>query len=154
MNGSTNDVADEVLGPIDYLVLEYPCAQCEFDPEMTRELESLIEAELIRLLDVVVIDVGADGRVEVEEVEELGDGSPLAAFKGRLAEILAAPDIASLAEALEPGTRAAVLIVENRWAGPFVELTRRWGGRLVAAGWIPAGALLTAIDLGDVVNGG
>jgi hypothetical protein len=149
-----DDVADEVLGPIDYLVVEYPCARCEFDPEMIRELESLIEAELIRLLDVVVIDVDVDGRVGVQEVEELGGGSPLAAFKGRLAEILAAPDIASLAQAMEPGTRAAVLIVENRWAGPFVELTNRWGGQLVAAGWIPAAALLTAIERGDVVNGG
>jgi hypothetical protein len=149
-----SDTADEVLGPIDYLIVEYPCAQCEFDPEMTRELESLIAAELIRLLDVVVIDVEPDGRVAVEEVEELGDDSPLAAFRGRLAEILAAPDITGLAGTMEPGTRAAVLIVENRWAGPFVELTHRWGGRLVAAGWIPAVALLTAIERGDVVNGG
>jgi hypothetical protein len=148
-----DDAADEVLGPIDYLVIEYPCALCEFDPEMIRELESLIEAELVRLLDVVVIEVDPDGRVDVEEVEELG-GSPLATFTGRLAEILAAPDITNVAQEMEPGTRAAVLVVENRWAGPFLELTNRWGGQLIAAGWIPASALLTAIERGDAVNGG
>jgi hypothetical protein len=50
------------------------------------------------------------------------------------------------ASALNPGTSAAVLVWENRWAAPVATALRRSGGQLVASGRIPVQAILAALD--------
>jgi hypothetical protein len=55
-------------------------------------------------------------------------------------------DLAEAAGALEPGTSAAVLVWENRWAAPIAVALRRSGGQLVASGRIPVQAILASLD--------
>ena len=50
------------------------------------------------------------------------------------------------AEAIDPGSTAAVLIWENLWAIPFAVAARHAGGQLVASGRIPIQALVAAIE--------
>jgi hypothetical protein len=63
-----------------------------------------------------------------------------------LAMLLSEDDVAAVAEALEPGSSAAVLVWENIWAAPFASAVRKSGGQLVASGRIPIQAILAAIE--------
>ena len=70
-------------------------------------------------------------------------------FEGASSGLLSDEDAAEAAEALEPGTSAALLVYENRWAGPFASAVRRSGGQLVAFGRIPVQAVLAALDAAE-----
>jgi hypothetical protein len=133
---------DEVLGPIDWIAVEFPADTEQLDGAMVEELISLVEAGLIRVLDLVILEKTSDGELEVTEFEDLGDPGSLAALEGHLAEILALEDLEHLAEAMVPGSTAGVLVWENLWAVPFAVAARESGGQLVANGRIPTQALI------------
>ena len=144
MEGSELDV----LGPVDYLVVEFPAAKANFSGEMATQLGSLVDRELIRVLDLLLLRKGVDGSVEVAELSELAaaDVGELLALEANLAMLLAEEDVEAIGAALEPGSVAAVLVYENSWAGPFASSVRRSGGQLVASGRIPTQALLAAVE--------
>src|SRR4029079_16978958 len=130
------DNIDE-LGPVDYIVVEFPAGASHFTGEMASELAALVDAGTIRVLDVLVLQKDDDGNVEALESEDLDELDEFRAIETELAEILAADDVEHLAAAMEPGTVAGVLIWENTWAAPFASAARRSGGQLVASGRIP-----------------
>jgi hypothetical protein len=137
----------DVLGPVDYLVVEFPAAKANFSGEMAAQLGSLVDRELIRVLDLLVLRKEQDGSVEVAELHELSasDVGEMLELEADLAMLLAEEDVEAIGGALEPGSVAAVLVYENSWAGPFASSVRRSGGQLVANGRIPTQALLAAV---------
>ena len=138
----------DVLGPVDYLVVEFPADKANFSGEMAAELGSLVDRGLVRVLDLVILRKELDGSVEVAELADVdeSDVGELAALEADLAMLLAEEDVVEIGRALEPGSIAAVLVYENSWAGPFAASIRRSGGQLVAGGRIPTQALLAAIE--------
>ena len=138
----------DVLGPVDYLVVEFPADKANFSGEMATELGSLIDRELVRVLDLVLLRKESDGSVEVAELAEVDEShvGELLALEADLAMLLAEEDIVEIGKVLEPGSIAAVLVYENTWAGPFAASIRRSGGQLVASGRIPTQALLAAVE--------
>jgi hypothetical protein len=138
----------DVLGPVDYLVVEFPADNADFSGEMAAELTALVDRGLVRVLDLLILRKDTDGSVEAAELHEVdeGDVGQLRALEGELGMLLAAEDIESIGLAIEPGSVAAVLVFENSWAGPFASAVRRSGGQLVANGRIPTQALLAAIE--------
>jgi hypothetical protein len=138
----------EVLGPVDYLVVEFPADKANFSGEMAAELRSLVDGELVRVLDLVIVRRDADGSVEVAELADVDKQNvgELLALESDLAMLLAEEDIEEIGTVLEPGSIAAVLVYENRWAGPLASSIRRSGGQLVANGRVPTQALLAAIE--------
>ena len=144
MEGSELDV----LGPVDYLVVEFPAAEADFSGEMATQLGSLVDRKLIRVLDLLLLRKDLDGSVEVAELNELAaaDVGELLALESDLAMLLAEEDVEAIGAALEPGSVAAVLVYENSWAGPFASSVRRSGGQLIASGCIPTQALLAAVE--------
>ena len=145
---TTHDADLDVLGPVDYLVVEFPADKADFSGEMARELTSLIERGLVRVLDLVVLRKDLEGSVSVDELHEIdeADAGELLALEAELGMLLAEQDIEEVGTVLEPGAVAAVLVYENCWAGPFGSAVRRSGGQLVAEGRIPTQALLAAIE--------
>ena len=138
----------DVLGPVDYLVVEFPAEKANFSGEMAAQLQSLVDRELVRVLDLVILRKDSDGSVEAAELAEVdeSDVGELLAFEGDLAMLLAEEDVEQIGKVLEPGSIAAVLVYENSWAGPFASSIRRSGGQLVANGRVPTQALLAAIE--------
>jgi hypothetical protein len=138
----------DVLGPVDYLVVEFPADKANFSGEMAAELRSLVDREVVRVLDLVILRKEPDGSVEVAELADVdeSDVGDLRALEADLAMLLAEEDVEELGRALEPGSIAAVLVYENSWAGPFASSIRRSGGQLVANGRVPTQALLAAIE--------
>lgn len=134
------------LGPVDYLVVEFPGSQ--FNGEILPELPALVRHGVVRVLDLAVIRKNDDGSYEAFEFEDLQEG-PLAELREierDLAELLSDEDVAATAAELEPGSTAALLIYENLWAAPLASAVRRSGGQLVASGRIPVQQLLAAAE--------
>jgi hypothetical protein len=115
---------------------------------MAAELRSLVDRELIRVLDLVIVRKDPDGSVEAAELADVDESNvgELAALEADLAMLLAEEDVEEIGTVLEPGSIAAVLVYENRWAGPFASSIRRSGGQLVANGRVATQALLAAIE--------
>ena len=143
-----NDTDVDELGPVDYLVVEFPVDKANFSGEMATELSALVERGLVRVLDLLFLKKDLDGSVEGFESHEFdaGDLGELRALEGELAMLLAAEDVDAIGAALEPGSVAGVLVWENVWAAPFGSAVRRSGGQLVASGRIPIQALAGAIE--------
>jgi hypothetical protein len=143
----TDSDVDE-LGPVDYVVVEFPAEQANFSGEMATELSSLIDRGVVRVLDLLILQKEHDGSVEGFETHDFGDGAleELRAEETELAMLLAEEDVESIGAAMEPGSVAAVLVWENAWAAPFGAAVRRSGGQLVASGRIPIQALAAALE--------
>ena len=144
-----NKMDVDELGPVDYLVVEFPAGKSNFTGEMASELVSLINAGTVRLLDLLIVHKADDGTIEAFEIDDLDEVDELRALEGEIAEILAAEDVAHLAEAMENGSTAGVLVWENTWAAPFASAARRSGGQLVATGRIPIQAILASLEAED-----
>jgi hypothetical protein len=146
------DTNIDELGPIDYVVVEFPAGAANFNGEMAAELVALANAGTIRLLDLLVVRKDDDGALEAFEIDDLDEIDELRALETHVAEILAADDVAHLAEAMEPGSTAGVLVWENSWAAPFASAARRSGGQLIATGRIPIQAILASVEAEDAAS--
>jgi hypothetical protein len=145
MGGTDNTGIDE-LGPVDYLVVEFPPGLQNFDGEMAAELVRLSDAGTIRVLDLMILQKAADGSVDAYEIDETDAADEIRALETHVSEILAADDVLNLAAAMEPGSVAGVLVWENTWAAPFASAARRAGGQLIATGRIPIQAIAASIE--------
>ncbi|MFZ2012398.1 MAG: DUF6325 family protein [Nocardioides sp.] len=134
------------LGPVDFLVVEFPAERSNFTGEIANELLSLVEAGTIRVIDMLVLVKDQDGSVDALELADLGDLGELQVIEAQLAELLAEEDVGHLAAAMDPGSTAGVIIYENLWAAPFASAARRAGGQLIADGRIPIQAIIAAIE--------
>jgi hypothetical protein len=148
----TEERSIDELGPVDYLVVEFPPGASHFDGEMIAELTKLVEAGTIRLIDMLIMAKEDDGTIDVIELSDLDELGELELLEAELAELLAEDDIVDLAAAMEPGTVAGVLIWENLWAAPFGAAARRAGGQLIADGRIPIQAIAAAIAADDAMT--
>jgi len=135
----------EEMGSIDYVVLEWPGEQPS--GQAAPLIVDLVERGIIRILDLAFLGKDENGVVYAIDLADLD--SEYAAFAGASSGLLGADDLQDAAEALEPGTSAAVLIWENLWAAPVAVALRRSGGQLVASGRIPVQAMLAALDATD-----
>jgi hypothetical protein len=129
------------LGPVDYVVVEFPAGKSNFTGEMVKELLALVEAGTIRVIDVLILTKNEDGTVDAAELSDIEELGELEALEAQLAELLAADDVVHLAAAMEPGSTAGVLI----WV-PFAAAARRSGGQLIANGRIPIQAIIASIE--------
>ena len=136
------------MGPIDYLVVEWPGRQPT--GEAVPHLIEWVDRGLIRILDLAFITKDEDGSVAGLEIAELGEQvEEFALFAGASSGLLSDEDMGEAAQALELGIAAALLVYENSWAAPFASAVRRSGGQLVASGRIPVNEVLAALDAAE-----
>jgi hypothetical protein len=114
-------------------------------------LVDLVNDGVIRILDLVFVAKGQDGSLGTIALADLDhDGTiDLAVFEGVSSGLVSDEDLVDAAPVIAPGSSAAILIFENRWAAPFVQALRRGDAQLVAAGYIPHDDLVAALDAAD-----
>lgn len=156
-----------MLGPVQFLVVGFETNE-KFKGEILAELDTLRGRGVIRVLDLLFVmkteagDVVAmqDSDLSAEEEAELGtlvsklmglNGESAAAGDSALAGALAdnenqygltAQDIADVANQIEPGTSAGILLVEHVWAAGLKQAIRDAGGYPIAQGFITPEALV------------
>ncbi|HEX3089817.1 MAG TPA: DUF6325 family protein [Ilumatobacteraceae bacterium] len=141
----TNPALDR-LGPVDYIIVEFPADTANFTGKMVDELLKLAENGTIRVIDIVVLIKDADGGIEAIELSDFADLGPLQIIQQELADLLTEDDVIDLAAAMEPGSTAGLLVYENVWAAPFASAVRHSGGRLISDGRIRIQSIIASIE--------
>jgi hypothetical protein len=138
-------VADEGMGPISYLIVEFPGNKMTGDG--LQALVDLVDRGLVRVLDLEFVTRRDDGSVAAIAMHELDTGGfDVSVFEGVSSGLLDQSDFDDARDAIRPGSAAAILIFENRWATTFVQGLRRGGAELVAAGYIPLDDIAAALE--------
>jgi len=134
------------MGPIDTVVIAFPDGQPK--GEAAPLLLDLVDRGIIRILDLMFVRKDADGSVSGLEISNLDKegADALVVFAGAASGILGDEDRQEAGNLLDPGSAAAVIVYENRWAAPFARAMREAGGQLVAFERIPVQAVLAALD--------
>jgi hypothetical protein len=141
---------DEELGPIDIVVIAYP-AGSPMTGDAVPLLLDLINRGVIRVLDAMFVVKEEDGTFSGFQATDLSNDSvgDFTAFEGASSGLLGDDDVATAADAIEPGSAAVMIVYENRWAGPFAAAVRRNGGRLVGYQRIPIQELIASLDAAE-----
>ena len=119
----------DALGPVDYVIVEFPAGASNFTGEMAKELLALVDAGTIRVIDVLILTKNEDGSVDAMELSDIEELGPLQAVEAQLAELLAADDVEHLAAAMDLAARPAYS--SGRTCGP--RRSRRLHGVRVAS---------------------
>lgn len=139
------------FGPIQLLVVGFDGNH--FTGEILPELRSLREDDIVRLVDLLFVKRDLDGSVTTLEASDLSpaEAAELGAVAGALiglddaANGATEPAIAELpleeavwcvADAIPPGSSAAIAVLEHRWAIPLREAITRAGGATLADEWL------------------
>ena len=138
--------ADDELGPIDFLAVEFPGAR--ISSAGFERLLALADRGVIGILDMEFVVSDSSGNARKADVKELDNpgGADLSAWTGASSGLLDDSDLHQIASAIAPGSVAAVVVYENRWVFSVVDAWRREGARLVADGGVSPEELLAALD--------
>ena len=104
------------LGPIDFLALEFPGNK--FDGSILTSLFELVQAGVIRIIDLVVIVKDQDGSVFVRELKELDPDTirVMDPLKVEVTSLITRNDVDSIAAGLANNSTAGLMLFENLWA--------------------------------------
>jgi uncharacterized membrane protein len=133
-------------GPIDFVALEFKGNQ--FKGEILPEIMNLVNKDIVRVIDMIVVKKDADGTVTHREMQE-HDKDVLAVFdplKAEISGMIQVEDIELIGEKLEPNSTAAVILFENLWAIKFVEAVERANGRSVMHIRIPHDVVVETME--------
>jgi hypothetical protein len=141
------------LGPIDIIVIAYPVG-APMTGEAADILLDLVDRGIVRVLDALFVSKDDSGGVQGFEARDLDRESVGAfhVFEGASSGMLGDEDVATAADALDPGTAAVIIVYENRWAAPFAAAVRRNGGQLVASQRIGVDELVQALDAAEAAH--
>jgi uncharacterized membrane protein len=148
------------IGPVQVLVIGFDGPH--FTGAIRDELDRLRDNDVVRLVDLVAVRKHEDGTIErlqhsdlsAEEAAELGavvgaliglgaageEGAEMGAYLGAAAAedggVLEGDDSWYVDEAIPPGSAAAIVLLEHRWAIPLRDAIGDAGGFHLADAWI------------------
>ena len=136
-----------IVGPVEYAVLSYDNGGLGAD--VTTELAKLVDAGMIRILDLALISKDDDGNVDLADYDETSGLADFATVDGEIGGLISEEDADYAGEVLEPGMSAALLVWEDPWARPLFDALRASGVVLLEGGRVPddiAGAAMAALS--------
>ena len=147
------------IGPVQMLVVGFD--EPKFTGQIMAELKRLKEADVVRLIDLLVVKKDDKGEVEVAQVSDLeGDeamefgaligalvglgmgeenvepAAVVGAAEGADGHLLDEDAVWYLSDAIPEGTAAAIALIEHRWAIPLRDKIVEAGGMALADEWI------------------
>ena len=171
-------MAEVMYGPMQMLVIAFE--DPKFHGQIRRELESVMEKGMIRLIDLLFIWKDKEGNITSMEATQLNEEEKMrfgavvggligfgargeeGAIAGMEEGALAAAqknygiteeDIWEITEDIPEGTAAAILIIEHLWAKELKQALRDAGGVLVSQGMItPELLVLVGEELAEAVE--
>jgi len=124
-------------GPVELVVLKFEGTN--FEGEVLREIQKVVDAGTIVVIDILLAVRFGDDPVRVIEIQELEDPilqrwEPIITDAGGL---LTADDAERLSADLGPDAAVALLIFEHRWVAGVADAIERAGGSVVMTERIP-----------------
>ena len=119
-------------GPVDIFMLRFPGN--EFRSEIAKALRELAVTGQVRVIDLLFVFKTPDGVVGWVELDGMRPkvDPHLTGLEGHLGGgLLDVEDVDEVAPTLDDDSSVAVVVVENRWAIPFITTVRRAGGAVV-----------------------
>jgi len=132
------------VGPVEFITISFPGSQ--FKGEIVPALVELVDSGLIRIIDLVFISKDDDGNVVSFEYDAIPDLVGFDELEGEADGLFNDDDIERAAEAIEPGSSAALLLWEDVWAAKFAEAVRNANGFIVDGARIPHFVVEAAIE--------
>jgi Family of unknown function (DUF6325) len=127
------------MGPAQLVIIGFDQAE-HFTGEGLAELQRLSDQEIVRLVDLVLVRKHDDGRIEVVEAHTPGEAmQKLLGLDGNGDEPEPSPaddEVWYVADAIPPGTAAAIALIEHRWAIGLRDAVQRNGGGMLAEAWV------------------
>jgi hypothetical protein len=139
-------------GPIDLIALEFPGNR--FRGEILPEIFDLVEKEIIRVIDLIII-MKDQGEVSVRELRELDRAhmEMLNPLKAEVSQMITRSDIDMIAEKLADNSTAGILLIENLWAKKTQQAMLDANGRLVMFERIPHDVVEAALaDIAELAT--
>lgn len=116
------------LGPVEMLVLAFPGERV--GSGVVDALAEVVDGGGLTILDLLFVAKTADGQVRVVEVEEEADAFGFGALAVNTQALTNDADVELIAEALEPGLSAAVLVYEHTWPRRITQAIVDAGGEV------------------------
>ncbi len=138
------------FGPIDLIVLEFKDNYLE--DEIIASLTDLVSSEVIRILDLVILQKDGHGEVVVQELQDRSesDRQLLEPLRAEISGMITADDIQLIGKKLKENTTAVIMLFENLWVIRLRQDVFDSGGRLVMQERIPSEVVTQAIkDLAE-----
>lgn len=124
-------------GPVDLLVIRF--SDNTFTGRVVDELKALVDANTVRILDLMLVSKGEDGTITTLELSDLDD--PVARrfddFVGEIEALLAPDDALAIGSGLAPDSSAGLVLYENVWARAFASAVEEVGGEVIMSERIP-----------------
>lgn len=135
------------LGPIELVVIGFPGTPSS--GRIAAEIQTLIDDEVITLVDALFVAKDEAGDVTFLEIEQV-DADPsikrLSAMLDATDGLLADEDAYEIADALAPGASALMLCFENTWVKPVRDAIFDAGGVLMAQVRVPGVVVDEVLD--------
>ena len=129
-------MAEFEYGPVEIFLIGFDGERP--GPDVVNAIIELLESNTVTMLDLVFARRSKDGELTVFELEEIADEFGFVGIEAAELGLAGEDDIDELAEAIEPGTSAALLVVEHLWARNFAQALYTAGGRVLETVRIPA----------------
>ncbi len=124
-------------GPVDFVAIGFDGNR--FKGEIMEALVELVEKEIIRIIDLIIVLKDENGFVAARELQQLDD-EMIALFdplQVNISGMITLEDIELVGEELKNNSTAALMLFENIWAIKFKEAALRANGTLLVHGRIP-----------------
>ncbi|WP_430868594.1 DUF6325 family protein [Demequina aurantiaca] len=141
------------LGPIEIMTIGFESGN--FTGEILAELETLVNAETISIIDGLFVSKDSEDEttfIELDQVEPGTDVARLAALMSRVDGLISDEDIDILTESLPVGSAAAVLVFEHTWFKPLRSAMANAGGELIDTIRVPGVVVQEVLDIVEALE--
>lgn len=130
-----------VTTPVDVTVIGFKGNH--FHGEIVPALEDVVQRGLIRIIDLVFVSKDLDGNVVSIEVDDVSPDlarllSPLTGETSELHSLFSKDEVADMAESVQPGSSAAMIVFEQTWVNRLREAVANANGQVMTYERIPA----------------
>ncbi|WP_214084014.1 DUF6325 family protein [Methanoculleus sp.] len=120
------------LGPVEYMVIEFPGNQ--FKGEIIPALREVVDAGIVRIIDLVFVRKDDRGNVSVMELADLQQDvvDAFAPLARDATTLFAEEDVEKVSKIMENNSSVALLLFEHVWATRFRDAVLNANGRVIA----------------------
>ena len=135
------------IGPVDVAVIVFEGNQ--FSGQVAPALLDLHRGDVVHIIDLAFVAKDEDGSTVALEMEDPAIAEHFGGIVEDPVDLLSDDDLGDIAEGLEPGNSALVVVWENSWAAALATAVRSANGQVLLHDRIPrevVEAAITALD--------